>query len=72
MTGNVCANVDQIRRHGRWNNTTINGAYLTNFSKESVRSMAGFPTYGRSLYLARAALNTPTSLYKKLFSSIGE
>jgi hypothetical protein len=24
MAGNVCANVDQIRRQGRWNNTTIN------------------------------------------------
>ncbi|SAM03728.1 hypothetical protein [Absidia glauca] len=28
MAGNVCANVDQIRRQGRWNNATINGAYL--------------------------------------------
>ncbi|SAM01761.1 hypothetical protein [Absidia glauca] len=25
MAGNVCANVDQIRRQSRWNNTTING-----------------------------------------------
>ncbi|SAM09504.1 hypothetical protein [Absidia glauca] len=33
MTGNVCANVDQIRRQGRWNNTTINGAYLTNLTR---------------------------------------
>ncbi|SAL98119.1 hypothetical protein [Absidia glauca] len=46
MTVNVCANVDQIRRHGRWNNTTINGAYLTNLPRELVRSMAGLPTYG--------------------------
>ncbi|SAM01372.1 hypothetical protein [Absidia glauca] len=44
MAGNVCANVDQIRRQGRWNNTTINGAYLTNLSRELVRSMSGFPT----------------------------
>ncbi|SAM01371.1 hypothetical protein [Absidia glauca] len=44
MADNVCANVDQIRRQGRWNNTTINGAYLTNLSRELVRSMAGFPT----------------------------
>ncbi|SAL99113.1 hypothetical protein [Absidia glauca] len=29
MAGNVCANVEQIRRHGRWTSTTINGAYLT-------------------------------------------
>ncbi|SAL96447.1 hypothetical protein, partial, partial [Absidia glauca] len=36
MAGSMCANVDQIRRQGRWNNTTINGAYLTNLSRESV------------------------------------
>ncbi|SAM02545.1 hypothetical protein [Absidia glauca] len=72
MAGNVCANVDHIRRQDRWNNTTINGAYLTNLSRELVRSMAGFLTYGRFLYLARAALNLPTSLCKKLFPAIGE
>ncbi|SAL98709.1 hypothetical protein [Absidia glauca] len=70
--GNVCANVDQLRRQGRWNNTTINGAYLTNLSRELVRSKAGFPTYGRFFYIARAALSPPTSLCKKLFRAIGE
>ncbi|SAM01457.1 hypothetical protein [Absidia glauca] len=64
MAGNVCANVDQIRRQGRWNNTTINGTYLTNLPRELVRSMAGFPASSRFFYLARAALNPPTSLYK--------
>ncbi|SAL95613.1 hypothetical protein [Absidia glauca] len=72
MASNVCANVDQIRRQGRWNNATINGAYLTNFPRELVQPMAGFPTYGRFFYLARAALNAPTSLCKKLFPAIGE
>ncbi|SAM07403.1 hypothetical protein [Absidia glauca] len=72
MAGNVCANVDQIRRQGPWNNTTINGAYLTNLPRKLVRSMAGFPTYGRFFYLARATLNPPTSLCKKLFLAIGE
>ncbi|SAM07479.1 hypothetical protein [Absidia glauca] len=68
MTGNV----DQMRRHGRWNIITINGAYLTNLPRELVRSMAGFPTYGRFFYIARATLNPPTSLCKKLFPAIGE
>ncbi|SAM02712.1 hypothetical protein [Absidia glauca] len=72
MEGNVCANVDQIRRQGRWNNTTISGAYLTNLPRELVRSMAGFPTFGRFFYIALAALNPPTSLRKKLFPAIGE
>ncbi|SAM09480.1 hypothetical protein [Absidia glauca] len=72
MAGNVCANVDQIRRQDRWNNTTINGAYLTNLPRGLVRSMAGLLTYGRFFYIARAALNPPTSLCKKLFPAIGE
>ncbi|SAM03246.1 hypothetical protein [Absidia glauca] len=72
MAGNVCANVDQIRHQGRWNNTTINGAYLANLPRELLRSMAGFPTYGRLFYIARAALKQPTSLCKKLFPAICE
>ncbi|SAL94984.1 hypothetical protein [Absidia glauca] len=42
--GNVCANVDHLRRQGRWNNTTINGAYPNDLPRELVQSMAGFPT----------------------------
>ncbi|SAL94930.1 hypothetical protein [Absidia glauca] len=72
MAGNVCANVDQIRCQGRWNNTTINGAYLTNLPRELVLSMAGFPTDGRFFYLARATLDPPTSLCKKLLPAIDE
>ncbi|SAM01858.1 hypothetical protein [Absidia glauca] len=59
MAGDVCANVDQIRRQGRWNNTSINGAYLTNLPRKLVRSMAGLPPWVRFFYLARAALNPP-------------
>jgi hypothetical protein len=72
LAGNVCTNVGQIRRQGRWSNTTINGAYLTNLSRKLVRSMAGFPTYGRFFYIACAVLNPPISLCKKLFPAIGE
>ncbi|SAM05130.1 hypothetical protein [Absidia glauca] len=72
MAGNVCANVDQIRRQGPWNNTTIKGAYLTNLSRELVQSMTGFPINSRFFCLARAALSPPTSLCKKLFPAIGE
>jgi hypothetical protein len=34
--------------------------------------MAGVPTNGRSFYLARAALDRPTSLFKKLFPVVDE
>ncbi|SAL96555.1 hypothetical protein [Absidia glauca] len=66
----MAGNVDQILRQGRWNNITINGAYLPNLPRELMRSMEGFPAYGRFFYLARAALNPPTSLCKMLFSAI--
>ncbi|SAM04250.1 hypothetical protein [Absidia glauca] len=65
MAGNMCANVDQIRRQGRWNNITINGAYLTNLPRELVRSMADFPTYDRFFYHARAALKSPARSYSR-------
>ncbi|SAL98047.1 hypothetical protein [Absidia glauca] len=68
----MAGNVDQIRRQGRWNNTTINGAYLTNLPIKLVQSMAGFPTYGRFFYIARVALDPPASLCKKLFPAIDE
>ncbi|SAM08733.1 hypothetical protein [Absidia glauca] len=35
-------------------------------------SAPGFPTYGRFFHPARAVLNSPTSLCKKLFPAIGE
>ncbi|SAL99398.1 hypothetical protein [Absidia glauca] len=54
--GIMCANEDQIRRQGRWTNTTINGAYFTSLPRKTMRLMAGFPTNGRSFYFARAAL----------------
>ncbi|SAM01218.1 hypothetical protein [Absidia glauca] len=72
MAGIVYASEDQIRRQGRWSNTTMNGPYLTSLPREMMRSMAGFPTNGRSFYLARAVLGPPTSLCKKLFPAIDE
>jgi hypothetical protein len=59
IMGIVCANEDQIRRQGRWNNTTMNGSYLSSLPREMLRSIAGFPTNGRLFYLARAALDIP-------------
>jgi hypothetical protein len=47
-------------------------AYLTSLPREMMRSMADFHTNGQFFYLARAALNPPTSLCKKLFPAIGE
>ncbi|SAL95529.1 hypothetical protein [Absidia glauca] len=50
----------------------MNSAYLTTLPREIMRSKAGFPTNGRSFYLARAALDPHTSISKKLFPGIGE
>ncbi|SAM00662.1 hypothetical protein [Absidia glauca] len=71
MACNVCANVDQIRRQGRWKNTTMEGISHQP-SRELVQSVADFPAYGKLFYLARAVLNRPTSFCKKLFPAIGE
>ncbi|SAM08820.1 hypothetical protein [Absidia glauca] len=70
--GILCANEDQIRYQGRCNNTTMNGAYLSSLPREMMQSMADFPTNRRSFYLARAAFDTPTNLYKKSFPAIDE
>ncbi|SAM01646.1 hypothetical protein [Absidia glauca] len=50
----------------------MNGAYLISLPREMMRSMAGYPTNGRPLYRARAALDPPTSLCKKPFPAIDE
>jgi hypothetical protein len=70
MAGNVCANVDQIRRQGRWNNTTINGHIAPTF--QEFDQWQASPHMVRFFYLGRAALNPPTCLCKKLFPAIGE
>lgn len=42
MTDFVRFHEDQIRRLGRWNNTTMNGAYLDGLLREAMRVMAEF------------------------------
>ncbi|SAL98631.1 hypothetical protein [Absidia glauca] len=67
MAGIVCANENQIRRQGRWNDTTMTSAYLTSLPREMLRSMAESPPpNGRSFYLARTALDPPTASARKL------
>ncbi|SAM05200.1 hypothetical protein [Absidia glauca] len=72
MADIMSVNENQIRRQGRWNNTTMNGAYLTSFPRKMMRSMAGFPTKDRFCYLVRTALDPPASLCKKLCPAIDE
>ncbi|SAM07080.1 hypothetical protein [Absidia glauca] len=50
----------------------MNGAYLTSISREMMRSMTGSPPHWSIILFARAALDLPTSLCKKLFPAIGE
>ncbi|SAM01968.1 hypothetical protein [Absidia glauca] len=45
MAGNVCANVDQVRHHGRWNSTTVEGI-SHQLPREMMQSMEGFHTNG--------------------------
>ncbi|SAM01907.1 hypothetical protein [Absidia glauca] len=63
---------DQKPRQGQLHGTTIYGENLTSLPRKMMRSMAGFPTNGRSFCLARVALDPPTSLCKKLFPAIDQ
>jgi hypothetical protein len=56
-----------IRRQGQWNNSAMNGAYLTTLPRGIMRSMAGFPTAEGHFYLPRAQVIPPESLIKKVF-----
>lgn len=55
-----------IRRMGRWNNSAMNGAYLTGLPRGIMRSLAGFPQQG-TFYLPRATVTPPESLQAKVF-----
>ncbi|KAG2199391.1 hypothetical protein INT47_001573 [Mucor saturninus] len=63
-------NEDQIRRLGRWNNTTMNGAYLTGLPREVMRVMAGFTVQQGQFYLPRASVDPPESLCKMIFPDL--
>lgn len=63
---------DQIRRLGRWNNTTMNGAYLTGLPREAMRAMAGFTIQPGQFYIPRASLDPPEDLTKLIFPLLDE
>lgn len=64
------ASESDIRRQGRWNNTTMNGAYLTSLPRGVMRAMAGFPTSEGHFYLSRAQLMPSQNLLKKVFPDV--
>jgi len=63
-------NEDQIRRLGRWNNTTMNGAYLTGLPREVMRVMAGFTVQQGQFYLSRSAIDPPEELCRTIFPEL--
>ena len=64
------ADESQIRRLGRWNNTTMNGAYLTSLPREVMRVLAGFPSQQGHFFLPRAAVAPPPELCAKVFPQV--
>ena len=64
------ADESQIRRLGRWNNTTMNGAYLTSLPREVMRVLAGFPSQQGHFFLPRAAVSPPPELCAKVFPQV--
>lgn len=64
------ADETDIRRQGRWNNSTMNGAYLTNLPRGVMRTMAGFPSGEGHFYLPRAQIQPPENLVRKVFPEV--
>ena len=60
----------QIRRLGRWNNSAMEGCYLTALPREAMRSLAGFSPRPGSYYLQRAAVKPGESLLKSVFPDV--
>lgn len=59
-------NESEIRRMGRWNNSSMNGAYLTGLPREIMRSLAGFPQKGM-FFLQRNTVEPCQELQSKVF-----
>lgn len=59
-------NESDIRRMGRWNNSSMNGAYLTGLPRGMMRSLAGFPQQG-TFHLPRNATIPSEDLQAKVF-----
>ena len=55
-----------IRRMGRWNNSSMHGAYLTGLPRGIMRSLSGFPTQG-TFFLPRNTVEPCQALQEKLF-----
>ncbi|KAG1560209.1 hypothetical protein G6F49_002912 [Rhizopus delemar] len=61
-----------IRRLGRWNSDSMNGAYVTGLPREAMRSLAGFGKVKGNFYLPRANLDPCVELQKKVFPLVDE
>lgn len=61
-----------IRRLGRWNSDSMNGAYVTGLPREALRSLAGFGKAKGNLYLPRSNFVPPAELQKKVFPPVDE
>jgi hypothetical protein len=59
--------IAQITRAGRWDHTAMTNAYLGSFPMKFLRRMAGFSVNGGSYFVARAHVQPPLALLKKVF-----
>lgn len=62
-----------IRRMGRWNNSSMNGAYLTGLPRGIMRALAGFPSeQGGAFFLPRDTILPSEELQAKIFPQASE
>lgn len=61
------ASEDQLRRHGRWNASSMENNYLSSLPRQSIRVINGFPGVGKQFWLPRATITPPLVLQQKIF-----
>ena len=66
------ATEDDLRRHGRWENGSMEKCYLLALPRKSIRIINGFSSAKGNFWLPRANLDPPESLQKKIFPQVEE
>jgi len=64
------AEIDDVRRHGRWSNDVMETWYLTALPRGAIRVMAGFPADRGQYWLPRSSVDPPEALTARIFPEV--
>jgi hypothetical protein len=65
------ASEPDIRRSGRWNQEAVS-CYLASLSRETMRTLAGFPKESGHFYIQQQIVEPPLSLADQVFPEISD